>query len=107
MSPVLGDFYRVINFVNNWSGSAFTAKTAGTITWTAGGSGGEFFYEQSNTMTQGGVGGAPDFANSMQVLSADGTFTATQNGYIQKHATITHPNTAFAWFKIEINTFTA
>jgi len=32
IEPELGDFYRVLNFVNNWDGTPFTDKTTGTIT---------------------------------------------------------------------------
>jgi hypothetical protein len=54
----LGDFYRILNFVNNWDGSPNTAITSGTLTWVPGGSGGNFFYEQTNTQAEVGDGNA-------------------------------------------------
>ena len=45
----------------------------------------------------------PDRANRVVVLNTDGTWTATADGFVQRSATITHPNTAFAIFRLYQN----
>ena len=57
--------------------------------------------------TSGGGGGAfafiPDRANRAAVLNTDGTWTATADGFVQRSATITHPSTTFAIFRLYQN----
>ena len=49
----------------------------------------------------------PDFGNRITVLSSDGTWTATENGFVQREASVSHPSTAYATFKIAVNGVTA
>ena len=44
-----------------------------------------------------------DFAYRQAVLSSDGTWTATGNGFVQRVAVVTHPSTAYATFAITVN----
>jgi len=57
----------------------------------------------------GGGGGIDEFAfvpnrqNQVAVLNSDGTWTATADGFVQRSATITHPSTTFAIFRLYQN----
>jgi len=42
----------------------------------------------------------PDRANRTAVLNSDGTWEAEADGFVQRSATITHPSTAFATFRL-------
>ena len=45
----------------------------------------------------------PDYASRSSVLTGDGTWTVTDTGFVQRFATVTHPNTVYAWFKLTVN----
>jgi len=45
----------------------------------------------------------PDYENAVQVLSANGTYIATDNGYVQRRSHVANPNTAYAIFNTTIN----
>ena len=80
LSVKLGNFYHILNFVNNWNGEPCEMKTSGTITWSGGGTGGEFFYEQSDTI--GSVGGVPIIPDNITLqLNGD---VITVKDYVSK-----------------------
>ena len=46
---------------------------------------------------------APDYENAVQVLSNNGTYTATDDGYVQRRSKVTNPATPYAEFTTTIN----
>jgi len=66
-------------------------------------------YNLVDLLENGGGGGGenfafiPDRANRVAVLNTDGTWTVSADGFVQRSATITHPSTAFAIFRLYQN----
>ena len=66
-------------------------------------------YNIVDLLENGGGGGGepyafiPDRANRVAVLNTDGTWTVMADGFVQRSATITHPSTAFAIFRLYQN----
>ena len=77
----IGEDGKVYNIVDLLKGSTESSETAGDNF-------GKFI---------------PDRANRTAVLETDGTWTAVANGFVQRSATITHPSSPYATFRLYQN----